>query len=1078
MKRKLVILLALLTVCCLSVCFFACGGGETDKEYSITYVLDGGVATNPQKYTSKTQTFTLSNPTKLGYTFEGWTFDGQQTPSKQVTVETGSKGDKTFTAKYSVIAYTIAYDYQGGVAEGNPSTYTVEDEFVIHNPTKEGYSFKGWTYEGQTNPQLAVTIKKGTTGDKSYLANYVEYSFSPLKIALFADVQLTTDKNQGSTANAYLALKNHFKYAKSIKADVIMMDGDIVNNAVADYYELFLKAFKGVYGNNEQDYPEFVMNMGNHEWWDTSEKETANAVSMFKQYARIETDNLIKQSAVPYYLDDSATLPTYYKVIKGVPFLVISGDNSSGKIGAELKSEISAWLKEIAELETVKKGGPIYVLYHYPIVDVTYNGEHASEVSVTIDELLKDYPSAIVFTGDTHFNGINERTINQVDYTSINVGTSSYSRAVHSSATGFEYDNVNIGSGKSSAGTMLGDVNFKYEYTPTIMVISMDKPNETLIDRYFTADKPNDTKSVGKTWKIPQISSVNDFVYTDARIENTAWAREIYGKDGLNFQTGKKVRFNVSGSKMIVNFDDVLDFNCAEHYRIEVKDLNNPNAVKYYDYMSNYYKYESKPHTYGYVLEDIPVASGYAVTVTAYDFFDNKSTNTLYSDKADETLLFPDEIDLKTMDTYTDISRRVNYEVKSANSNSSVEYYYKGTKKYPAGMLLNRIIQKDKTNTLENYLSIKDWSKGVITFNAKNENDFELYFTLTLVIDDGGKDRWITDGGVEYRVIVPANSEWTTVKWDLAKQFNITSNIITNLAVKVAVPNGVVDEENGYELSFFVDGIDVTDGMAEIPHEFKFENVLGEGLNRQNLFEATVNNVLTFEYNLVTPSTSPEKSNFQFMIYNGKDWNNYVDYISFNPYLHTSTNNFVKITEQKDGWHKVSVDLSKATVKGDKDLVKDYTLNSIYAMSNRFNCVISLDNFKAEAIPPHSSAFVNTAGHDFDLPNLFNGTLKDVLTFEYKLETPSTGDPSQFAIMFYGENKENRVDYITVFTDDNTSGKSYVTIDAIEDGWYKITVDLAKANIYGTLTGNVTSAYVRASWTNCIVSLDNFEIVK
>ena len=53
------------------------GSKAQDRErlYTITYDLDGGVnnPSNPSTYTNRTETFTLEDPTKDGYTFTGWT---------------------------------------------------------------------------------------------------------------------------------------------------------------------------------------------------------------------------------------------------------------------------------------------------------------------------------------------------------------------------------------------------------------------------------------------------------------------------------------------------------------------------------------------------------------------------------------------------------------------------------------------------------------------------------------------------------------------------------------------------------------------------------------------------------------------------------------------------------------------------------------------------------------------------------------------------------------------------------------------------------------------------------------------
>jgi len=64
--------------------------------YDITYVLNGGTndATNPATYTVDSPTITLKNPTRAGYTFNGWT------PSDNIPA--GSTGNKEFTATWTL----------------------------------------------------------------------------------------------------------------------------------------------------------------------------------------------------------------------------------------------------------------------------------------------------------------------------------------------------------------------------------------------------------------------------------------------------------------------------------------------------------------------------------------------------------------------------------------------------------------------------------------------------------------------------------------------------------------------------------------------------------------------------------------------------------------------------------------------------------------------------------------------------------------------------------------------------------------------------------------------------------------
>ena len=142
--------------------------------YTITYNLNGGnVSTaNPASYNVTTNTFTLNNPTRAGYTFAGWTGSNGETPQTTVQITKGSTENKSYTANWTPITYNITYDLAGGQGT-NPATYTVETAtFQLVAPTRPGYNFLGWTGSNGDVPQLIVSIATGSTGDKNYVAHW------------------------------------------------------------------------------------------------------------------------------------------------------------------------------------------------------------------------------------------------------------------------------------------------------------------------------------------------------------------------------------------------------------------------------------------------------------------------------------------------------------------------------------------------------------------------------------------------------------------------------------------------------------------------------------------------------------------------------------------------------------------------------------------------------------------------------------------------------------------------------------------------------------------------------------------
>lgn len=151
--------------------------------YHISYDLDGGtVAGNPATYQVTDNDITLTNPTKPGWTFVGWTGTGLASASQSVTIPQGSTGDKSYKATWTANAYTITFDPNQGVNPTNIPTqwlgYNMTDlplNNISVTPTRPGYDFTGWTGPGQTNQTAPFSITNATPtvpGNLVYVAGW------------------------------------------------------------------------------------------------------------------------------------------------------------------------------------------------------------------------------------------------------------------------------------------------------------------------------------------------------------------------------------------------------------------------------------------------------------------------------------------------------------------------------------------------------------------------------------------------------------------------------------------------------------------------------------------------------------------------------------------------------------------------------------------------------------------------------------------------------------------------------------------------------------------------------------------
>ena len=149
----------------------------TAPTYAVTLNTNGGTIADGKDVTGYTYGVGATLPTdvtRTGYTFKGWYDNENLTGSPVTAISNTETGNKEYWAKWEINQYTITYDLAGGTADDNPTGYTVETEtFTLNTPTRPGYTFTGWSgtgLDGENN--MTVTIPKGSTGERSYMAHW------------------------------------------------------------------------------------------------------------------------------------------------------------------------------------------------------------------------------------------------------------------------------------------------------------------------------------------------------------------------------------------------------------------------------------------------------------------------------------------------------------------------------------------------------------------------------------------------------------------------------------------------------------------------------------------------------------------------------------------------------------------------------------------------------------------------------------------------------------------------------------------------------------------------------------------
>ena len=121
------------------------------NQYKITFDTNGGSEITPITQDYGTEITAPDNPTRKGYTFKGWDKEIPETmPAENITVK----------AQWEINQYTITFDTNGG-SEIAPITQDYGTEITApDNPTRKGYTFKGWDKEiPKTMPAENITVK-------------------------------------------------------------------------------------------------------------------------------------------------------------------------------------------------------------------------------------------------------------------------------------------------------------------------------------------------------------------------------------------------------------------------------------------------------------------------------------------------------------------------------------------------------------------------------------------------------------------------------------------------------------------------------------------------------------------------------------------------------------------------------------------------------------------------------------------------------------------------------------------------------------------------------------------------------
>lgn len=131
---------------------------------------------------------TLKTPYRTGYDFSKWRI----VEYSVIYDLTNITASLTLEAEWNKHEYSISYNMNGGVLTQKPSGYNYDsDDIKISSPSREGYSFVGWSGTGIDGMVPEITIKHNSLGDMSFVANWQANTYT----ITFSDIYDTTINN-------------------------------------------------------------------------------------------------------------------------------------------------------------------------------------------------------------------------------------------------------------------------------------------------------------------------------------------------------------------------------------------------------------------------------------------------------------------------------------------------------------------------------------------------------------------------------------------------------------------------------------------------------------------------------------------------------------------------------------------------------------------------------------------------------------------------------------------------------------------------------------------------------------------
>lgn len=408
-----------------------------------------------------------------------------------------------------------------------------------------------------------------------------------------------SDLHIGRNEDASEKLKNAFDafYNVDSRLDAAVFVGDITNNGAEGEYNKLI----GILNDKLKGSTKLGLMMGNHEF-----NTASGAADRYEEAVGKLKEGVNRQST-----NNNITVGDGYHII------TMSAKNYEGDY-----SDNYEWLKQqLEEAAAEDPQKPIFLAQHHGFKDSAYVTNEWYGDFGKIQELVKQYPQVIDFSGHSHATLNDPRSINQdLGFTAIQDGT-----------IGAYFEN--------ETGKMEGTRPLDSENASQALMVEVDGSNQVTIRRMDLSEG----KYIGKPWSlnIPEIVKNKAFTYTtEKRTDESAVP---------SFPAGAKITAsNIKESSADLTFsqgqnEDKNDDGWIHSYRMKAVNKKtgktDVNKLTFSDYYMPPMKQELTK-----TLTGLADDTEYRIEITAINPFQRESTQKLTADIKTASLLTEEEL--------------------------------------------------------------------------------------------------------------------------------------------------------------------------------------------------------------------------------------------------------------------------------------------------------------------------------------------------------------------------------------------------------------------------------------------------